>query len=227
MKLLLCIPLIVIATQSLNARENPFEPTKSYQDEVARMMEIEEDYPVEFQKKSANEYEQFHENELTIQEEAPKKEEAKEETAKKEEKKEEKSAKKEKAAPKVVVPNENLVYVPLREQTYTKKAVIALIPGVEVEFEGRTLHIKSKYEVFQKFDLNDENKIILDFRAQTSFYTIRKELNSQYFNKLVVGNHKEDKFFRIVLELPASPKDYKVTYNDNLVTVAFEESGLK
>jgi hypothetical protein len=127
----------------------------------------------------------------------------------------------------VVVPNENLVYVPLREQTYTKKAVISLIPGVEVEFEGKVLQIKSKYEVFQKFDLNDQNKIILDFRAQTSFYTIRKELNSQYFNKLAVGNHKEDKFFRIVLELPASPKDYKVTYNEDLVTVTFEESGLK
>lgn len=225
MKLLLCIPLIVIATQSLNARENPFEPTKSYQDEVARMMEIEEDYPVEFQKKGDEAYEQFNENELTIEEESPK--QASKEDKKPEPKKEEPSKEVAKKELKVVVPNENLVYVPLREQTYTKKAVIALIPGVEVEFEGKTLEIKSKYEVFQKFDLNDENKIILDFRAQTSFYTIRKELNSQYFSKLVVGNHKEDKFFRIVLQLPASPKDYKVTYNEDLVTVSFEESGLK
>ncbi len=205
------LTLLVIGTPYLSARENPFEPTKTYEEELARMMEIEEDYPAEFQEKDPSQYEQM----SPVVEETPKVEPKKEVTP----------------APKVVtkpkVPDENLVYVPLREKMFTKQAVISVLPGVEVSFEGKKLEIKSKYEVFQKFDLNDENKIILDFRATTSFYTIRKDLNSQYFTKLVVGNHKEEKFFRVALQLPASPKDYKVTYNDDIVTILFEESGLK
>jgi hypothetical protein len=208
----LILTLLVIGTPNLSARENPFEPTKTYEEELARMMEIEEDYPAEFQEKDPSDYEQMS---PVVQEVAPKVEPKKEVVVKP----------KEVAKPKV--PDENLVYVPLREKMFTKQAVISILPGVEVSFEGKKLEIKSKYEVFQKFDLNDENKIILDFRATTSFYTIRKDLNSQYFTKLVVGNHKEDKFFRVALQLPASPKDYKVTYDDDVVTIVFEESGLK
>ncbi|PKN14663.1 MAG: hypothetical protein CVU67_04495 [Deltaproteobacteria bacterium HGW-Deltaproteobacteria-24] len=208
----LILTLLVIGTPNLSARENPFEPTKTYEEELARMMEIEEDYPAEFQEKDPSAYEQMS---PVVQEVVPKAEPKKEVVVKP----------KEVAKPKV--PDENLVYVPLREKMFTKQAVISVLPGVEVSFEGKKLEIKSKYEVFQKFDLNDENKIILDFRATTSFYTIRKDLNSQYFTKLVVGNHKEEKFFRVALQLPASPKDYKVTYNEDVVTIVFEESGLK
>lgn len=206
----LTLTLLVIATPNLSARENPFEPTKTYTEELARMMEIEEDFPAEFQEKDPSHYEQMAPEIVETPKEEPKKKVLKTE-----------------AKPKPKVPDENLVYVPLREKMHTKQAVISIFPGVEVSFQGKKLEIKSKYEVFQKFDLNSENKIILDFRATTSFYTIRKDLNSQYFSKLVVGNHKEDKFFRVALQLPTSPKDYKVTYNDDLVTIIFEESGLK
>ncbi len=47
----LILTLLVIGTPNLSARENPFEPTKTYEEELARMMEIEEDYPAEFQEK--------------------------------------------------------------------------------------------------------------------------------------------------------------------------------
>ncbi|RXJ55404.1 AMIN domain-containing protein [Candidatus Marinarcus aquaticus] len=209
----LIVTLLIVGTNNLTARENPFEPTNMYQEEVARMMEIEEDYPAEFQKNDdPSQYEQMSEP----KEEVAKKEEVKKEAPKPEVKKEVKK-----------VDTDKVVYVPKRDKTFTKQALISLLPGVEVEFEGRTLQIKSKYEVFQKFDLNNENKIILDFRANTSFYTIRKDLNSQFFNKLIIGNHKEESFFRVVLEVPASPKDYRVTYDKDLVTVVFEESGLK
>ncbi len=47
----LFITLLIVMTTSLIARENPFEPTQTYETEVARLMEIEEDYPYEFQEK--------------------------------------------------------------------------------------------------------------------------------------------------------------------------------
>ncbi|WP_419771173.1 MAG: AMIN domain-containing protein [Candidatus Marinarcus sp.] len=212
----LLVTLFVIVTNNVNARENPFEPTKTYKDEMARVMEIEEDYPAEFQaKKDDSQYEKM----TPVPVVEPVKEEVKAPVVKKEVVAKKEVVKK--------VPSEKVVYVPLRQKMYTKQAVISLLPGVELRFEGKDLEIKSKYEVFQKFDINDENKIILDFRATTSFYTVRKDLNSQYFSKIIIGNHQDENFFRIVLKLPASPKDYKVTYNEDLVNVVFEESGLK
>ncbi len=44
--------LLLILSTSLIARENPFEPTNAYEEEAARMIEInevEQDYDVEFQ----------------------------------------------------------------------------------------------------------------------------------------------------------------------------------
>lgn len=214
----LIITLLVIGTPQLSARENPFEPTKTYEEELARMMELQEDVPKEFRVKDPSEYEKMSPS--------PKPLEAKDIKIKIEPKKPVVvKPKKEVVKPKV--PDENLVYVPKQNEMHTKQAVISVIPGVEVSFEGKKLEIKSKYEVFQKFDINEENKIILDFRADTTFYTIRKDLNSQYFSKLAIGNHEKEKFFRVALQLPASPKDYKVTYDKDIVTVMFEESGLK
>lgn len=214
----LIITLLVIGTPHLSARENPFEPTKTYEEELARMMELQEDLPKEFRVKDPSEYEKMSPSPKPLE---PKDIKIKVETKKPV------VAKPKKEVVKPKVPNENLVYVPKQEQMYTKQAVISVIPGVELSFEGKKLEIKSKYEVFQKFDINEENKIILDFRATTTFNTLRKDLNSQYFTKLAIGNHEDEKFFRVALQLPASPKDYKVTYDKDIVTVMFEESGLK
>ena len=214
----LMITLLVIGMPQLSARENPFEPTKTYEEELARMMELQEDVPKEFQVKDPSTYEKMSPSPKPLTEK---------EIKLKPEPKKPVVAKPKKEVSKPKVSDENLVYVPSQDKMYTKQAVISVIPGLEVSFEGKKLEIKSKYEVFQKFDINEENKIILDFRAATTFYTLRKDLNSQYFSKLAVGNHKEEKFFRVALQLPASPKDYKVTYDKDIVTVIFEESGLK
>jgi len=51
----LLVTLIIVISSNLSARENPFEPTQTYETEVARLMEIEEDYPYEFQEKEDQE----------------------------------------------------------------------------------------------------------------------------------------------------------------------------
>ena len=51
----LFITLFIVITSNLDARENPFEPTQTYEIEAARLMEIEENYPYEFQEKEDQE----------------------------------------------------------------------------------------------------------------------------------------------------------------------------
>ncbi len=55
--------------------------------------------------------------------------------------------------------------------------------------------------------------------AKENFYTIRENLDSTSFPKIAVGNHKKDKFFRVVVELAEMPENYEVTYDDKRVTI--------
>ena len=51
------VPLFVtslLMVASLEARENPFMPTKAYENEVARLMEIDQNYPPEFLQEKQN-----------------------------------------------------------------------------------------------------------------------------------------------------------------------------
>jgi hypothetical protein len=61
--------------------------------------------------------------------------------------------------------------------------------------------------------------MVLDFNANENFYTVRQSLDSTNFPKVTVGNHKKDKFFRVVVELASTPDDYEVTYDDQKVSI--------
>ena len=67
--------------------------------------------------------------------------------------------------------------------------------------------------------LPGKKKIILDFGAKENFYTVREDLNSTNFPKIAVGNHKNENYFRVVVELANMPEDYEVTYDDKMVSI--------
>ena len=50
-----------------------------------------------------------------------------------------------------------------------------------------------------------------------------KKLDTDFYDKVVIGNHLKDRYFRIVIVLKNKPNKYKVTYTDNLVTIVFDE----
>jgi hypothetical protein len=95
-----------------------------------------------------------------------------------------------------------------------------LLDFIKIEYNDDKLIIYTDYKVSKKFTLDKENKIIIDYKAKMNFYTKRDDLESKNFMKIAVGNHKQEKYFRVVVELSDKPKNYKVSYTDNLITIS-------
>ncbi|QKF83331.1 hypothetical protein CRV08_12205 [Halarcobacter ebronensis] len=219
--------LLLVLSTSLIARENPFEATNAYEEEAARiieMNEVEEDYALEYQQEQQyikNMYEKM--NDPAVEEKKePEKPALTEEEVKKMIKKAQKETerKAETIAKKLVDEKpkevEQVVYVKPRVDVTNEKE---LLPFVKVEYDNDKINIFSDYKVSKKITLPGEKKIVLDFDAKENFYTVREDLKSTNFPKVTVGNHKKDKFFRIVVELANMPDDYEVTYDDKMVTI--------
>ncbi len=227
--------LLVVLSVSLLARENPFEPTNAYEEEAARMIEInevEQDYDVEFQQEQQYINTVYEKMNKPVEEKPKMVEKPKvvipakpvltEEKVKKLIKKAQKETEaKTRTIVKKVVNSEpkeiqQVVYVKPRLDVTTEKEIL---PFVKIEYDNDKIDIHSKYKVTKKLTLPGKKKIILDYAAKENFFTVRENLDSTNFLKIAVGNHKKDKFFRIVIELSELPENYEVTYDDMMVTI--------
>jgi hypothetical protein len=73
------------------------------------------------------------------------------------------------------------------------------------------IYLNSKYKLKRYIVLEDENKIAFDFKAKISFQTKRKNIsNTRYFSKIVIGDHPESSYFRVVIKTKYDVKKYKV-----------------
>ncbi|MFY9074509.1 AMIN domain-containing protein [Malaciobacter mytili] len=225
-KISLFIALLILSS-NLSARENPFEPTQTYNEEVARLMEIDESYPDEFDNQEKYYIKEIQDNMKanSINKDTKASNEKKEPEVLTEEKVKKlitQAQQKTVSETKKIVKElkelkpEEIIYVkPRTDVSYEKE----ILPFLKLEYTNEKLQLQSKYKVFKKFTLPNKNKMILDFYANENFYTIREDLNSTNFTKITVGNHKKDKFFRVVVELSDTPLNYEVTYDDNQVTI--------
>ena len=225
--------LLLIFSTILFARENPFEPTNAYEEEAARiveMNEIDEDHDVEFQQEQQyvnTMYEKMNKVEeekpaKVVEPVKPEKPALTEDQVKKMIKKAQKEteAKTKTIVKKVIVekPKEvqQVVYVKPRLDVTNEKEIL---PFVSIEYDNDKIDIYSKYKVTKKITLPGKKKIVLDYMAKENFYTKRENLDSTNFPKIAVGNHAKEKFFRVVVELALLPDNYEVTYDDEKVSI--------
>ena len=244
MKTLSLFTSALILTVSLEARENPFNTTAAYEEEAARIIELneeslynpsEEDYAQRMQEKLAVEGENKNEVEKQIEKIAPMmqekpKQEPKyskdevEKLIKKAQRQAEYKTKKliekkleetKKAEPKQVVFVKPRPDVVVEDMTKE----LQILPFVKLEYSDNDLMIHTDYKVSKKFSISKENKLIIDYKANLNFYTKREILDSKNFKKVAIGNHKKNGFFRVVVELDKNPSSYKVDYKNNLITI--------
>ena len=225
--------LLLILSTSLIARENPFEPTNAYEEEAARIIEqneVEEDYDVEFQQEQQYVNKMYEKMNKPVEEPKmvkkpmlkPKKPALTEDQVKKMIKKAQKEteAKTKTIVKKVIIkePKEvqQVVYVKPRLDVVNEKEIL---PFVRIEYDNEKIDIHSKYKVNKKITLPGKKKIVLDYMAKENFYTKRETLDSTSFPKIAIGNHKKEKFFRVVIELAEMPENYEVTYDNMMVSI--------
>lgn len=112
---------------------------------------------------------------------------------------------------------------PKKETTIASKSIKTGLKFVNISYSDSTIDINSsKYKVFKKLDIEDENKIVFDFRAKTNFKTRRFDLDHKYFKQIAIGNHESEGFFRVVVELKEPISKFESTYSDAKVTVKYK-----
>ncbi len=247
MKTLFLFTLTLILSLNLNARENPFAATNAYEEEAARIIESNEhdldtindqEYIQEMQEKMAmmpsenkNKVEKAVQKLMpalktqkptkTITKVKPKTysksevnkliKKAKNETTQLLEEKIENA----KMEPKQVVYVKPRTDLAIEDPIITKK----ILPFLTINHDNKMLSLNSKYTVIKKFTIDKENKLIIDYKAKVNFYTKREDLKSKNFNKITIGNHKGERYFRVVLQLEEKPSKYTVSYKNKLITV--------
>jgi len=225
--------VVLLLAVSLQARENPFEPTNNYEEEQARLIEMadmDQDYQIEYQKnedyinetyeKMQNIGEEKKEMPVKAATEEKKEDSLTEDKIKKliQDAQKQTVEKTKEIVEKAVEPKktEQIVYVKPRLDVMYEKEIL---PFVKIEYDNDKIDIISKYKISKKITLPDKHKLVLDFNAKENFYTKRLDLESTNFKKIAVGNHKNENFFRIVVELASVPEDYQVTYDDSKVSI--------
>ena len=239
MKTLFLFTLTVILALNLNARENPFEPTDVFEDEVGKIVQMDENsvkksmeetpYIKEMQEKMSNVTGQnknkVEENiskamQVTEQKAYSKKEVDSliQKTQKQTEQKAKEIAKKE--VQKTTEPTQ-VVYVKPRSDVADDEALLTktILPYLKVEYNDNKFIIHSEHKVSKKFSVDKENKIIIDYKGLVEFNTKNDSLESQSFKKIAVGNHKKEGYYRIAIELIDKPSKFAVDYKDDIITI--------
>ena len=191
MKTLFLFTLTVILALNLNARENPFEPTDVFEDEVGKIVQMDENsvkksmeetpYIKEMQEKMSNVTGQnknkVEENidkamPVTEQKAYSKKEVDSliQKTQKQTEQKAKEIAKKE--VQKTTEPTQ-VVYVKPRSDVADDEALLTktILPYLKVEYNDNKFIIHSEHKVSKKFSVDKENKIIIDYKGLVEFNT--------------------------------------------------------
>ncbi|MGE4455472.1 MAG: AMIN domain-containing protein [Arcobacteraceae bacterium] len=120
--------------------------------------------------------------------------------------------------------------ITLKNETKTQKEPLVASKSIKTGLKFLSMSytdnqveiISSKYKVSKKLDIEDENKIVFDFRANTNFKTKRFDLDHKYFKQIAIGNHESEGFFRVVVELKEPINKFESTYSDAKVTVKYK-----
>lgn len=248
MKTLFLFTLTIILSINLNARENPFAVTNEYEEASARILELNEtpktleaaqeaQYIQEMQEKMSkvtdldekkNKVEEAVKKIVPIIKETPvpktysKKEvdsiiqKTKLQTAQKTKE----IVKKELSKTQAVEPTQ-VVYVKPRPDVIDDELISKnLLSFLKVEFNDNKLIIHTDHKVSKKFSITKENKIIIDYKAKINFLTKRDDIDSKNYKKITIGNHKNEGYYRVAIELIDKPSKYDVKYENDLITIS-------
>ena len=115
-----------------------------------------------------------------------------------------------------------VVYVKPRPDVIDEDELISkqLLSFLKIEFNDNKLIIHTDHEVSKKFSIIKENKIIIDYKAKINFLTKKDDIDSRNYKKITIGNHKNEGYFRVAIELIDKPSKYDVKYESNLITIS-------
>ena len=231
MKTLFLFTLAIVLSVSLNARENPFMASGTYESELGKHVDEaaikkameESSYIKEMEDKMSGADKNKVENPAAVVEEKSYSKKEVDSLIQKTQKQTEQKAKEiaKKEVQKTVEPTQVVYVKPRPDVTEEEGALVTktLLPFIKVEFNDNKLIIHTEHKVSKKFSVDAENKLIIDYAATIEFNTKKDELESKSFKRVALGNHKKEGFFRIAVELIDKPSKFDVEYKDDIITI--------
>lgn len=236
MKTLSLFTLSVVLSVSLCARENPFEMTNLFEEETGKILEtngapmtpdaMQEAQFIQQAQQEMNSMNKTNDSTSKVVEKPAPKTYSKQEvdsliqkTKSQTEQKTKEIVKKELAKTKSSEP-EQVVFVKPRSDVEEDMLSKKVLPFLNLEYNNNKLIINTEHKVSKKFSIDKENKLIIDYKAKQNFTTKKADLNTTNFQKVVVGNHSKENFFRVAIELADKPSKYNVEYKDNLIIIS-------
>ncbi len=80
-------------------------------------------------------------------------------------------------------------------------------PNFKIFIKNKKFLIQTKDKLIREFFLADPFRLVMDFKRNTNFLTIKKTIKNSYIKKIVVGSHSG--FYRIVIYFDAK-YSYKI-----------------
>ncbi len=235
MKTLFLFTLSIVLSLSLNARENPFMASDTYESELGKHVDEaaikkameESSYIKEMEEKMSgadkNKVESNSTEKVAVPEEKGYSKKEVDNLIQKTQKQTEQKTKElvKKEVQKNGEPNQVVYVKPRPDATEEENPLLTknILPFLKVEFNDNKLIIHTEHKVSKKFTVEKENKLIIDYSANIEFNTKKDELESKSFKRIALGNHKSEGFFRVAVELIDKPTKFEVDYKDDIITI--------
>ena len=235
MKTLFLFTLSIVLSLSLNARENPFMASDTYESELGKHVDEaaikkameESSYIKEMEEKMSgadkNKDESNSTEKVAVPEEKGYSKKEVDNLIQKTQKQTEQKTKElvKKEVQKNGEPNQVVYVKPRPDATEEENPLLTknILPFLKIEFNDNKLIIHTEHKVSKKFTVEKENKLIIDYSANIEFNTKKDELESKSFKRIALGNHKSEGFFRVAVELIDKPTKFEVDYKDDIITI--------
>ncbi len=235
MKTLFLFTLSIVLSLSLNARENPFMASDTYESELGKHVDEaaikkameESSYIKEMEEKMSgadkNKVESNSTEKVAVPEEKSYSKKEVDNLIQKTQKQTEQKTKElvKKEVQKNGEPNQVVYVKPRPDATEEENPLLTknILPFLKIEFNDNKLIIHTEHKVSKKFTVEKENKLIIDYSANIEFNTKKDELESKSFKRIALGNHKSEGFFRVAVELIDKPTKFEVDYKDDIITI--------
>jgi hypothetical protein len=203
-RFLITISMLMFLKISLISRENPFEPTKTYLEEKKELK-----LALEKENNKTKAIKSIMKQEIVSKKPTMTKQEI--------------------VSKPVTISTIKQITIKLMEeiivqkQKKTKIYKYHLLPFVDIHITNNIMSISTKYKLKKFFLLEEENKLVFDYVGKNRFYTKREILSSHKdFNKVIIGAHPEDYYFRVVIQTKEKVEKYKVEINkekDKTITI--------
>ncbi len=105
-----------------------------------------------------------------------------------------------------------------KKKVAEKKLSTHLFTFTNFTFYKKKIHIKTDDSLIRHYMLNDPQRVVMDFKRDSSFLTITRAINKSIFKTLVIGNHNG--YYRCVLTLDGQYK-YTLQENTNSLDLSF------